>query len=70
MKLRTRLPCNLEVKDCPSPLPTPYEIADVAKWGIEKICDVVGGVDYRGGTYVVFKIFRYYFRVAPFSFSV
>ena len=53
MSCRSRSPCNLEVKDCPAPVPKQRQAVDVSKWGVKNVCDVVGGVDYKGGTYVL-----------------
>ena len=53
MSCRSRSPCNLEVKDCPAPVPKPRKAIDVSKWGVKNVCDVVGGIDYKGGTYVL-----------------
>jgi hypothetical protein len=51
-KYRTRAPCNLGVKDCPAPTAAPFKIIDAAVWGVKGLCEVVAGVDYKGGTYV------------------
>lgn len=51
-KCRTRAPCNLGVKDCPAPAAAPFKIIDAAVWGVKGLCEVVAGVDYKGGTCV------------------
>ncbi len=33
--------------------PKQRKAVDVSKWGVKNVCDVVGGVDYKGGTYVL-----------------